>query len=122
MDQPVQRLAPDERRARQRQGDDEDGERQPDPFMDLKPGLSPFDRVHRCISPTVPRRSHGGGRQVNVRANNQLRNALARLGGSSAAIRSTSISATSADSGRPQPCAASSSARQNTGSRLIDVW
>ncbi len=50
-----------------------------------------------------------------------VRNALARLGGSGCAIRNASICATSADSGTACRAAARSSARQNNGSRLIDV-
>jgi hypothetical protein len=37
-------------------------------------------------------------------------------------MRSASIAATSADSGSARSCAARSSAAQNRGSRLIDVW
>jgi len=45
-----------------------------------------------------------------------------RFGGCSASSRATSISATSAFKGHPRSRAASSNARQNAGSRLIDVW
>jgi len=44
------------------------------------------------------------------------------LGTRSESSRSASISATKALSGRPRSRAAASSARQNIGSRLIDVW
>src|SRR3954470_21938660 len=47
--------------------------------------------------------------------------ALARLGGSGASIRPASIRATSAFSGRPSAAAASRSASQNTGSRMIEL-
>lgn len=53
--------------------------------------------------------------------NNHVRIALARFGGSSLAIRTASIRATNALIGNPRATAATSSARQKTGSRLIDV-
>jgi hypothetical protein len=43
------------------------------------------------------------------------------LGGCSASSRATSISVTRALSGQPRSLAATSSARQKTGSRLIEV-
>lgn len=48
--------------------------------------------------------------------------ALARLGGSAAVIRTASMAATSADSGSARRVAASSSAVQKPGSRLMEVW
>jgi len=44
------------------------------------------------------------------------------LGGGLASSRAASISATMAFSGQPRFLATVSSARQNIGSRLIDVW
>src|SRR5579859_1615502 len=56
-----------------------------------------------------------------ARSNSHTRIALARLGGSSASIRFASMRATSADSGRSSSVAASPSAVQKTGSRLMEV-
>lgn len=51
-----------------------------------------------------------------------MRSALARLGASRAVILTASTCATSADKGSARAIAACSSARQNKGSRLIEVW
>ena len=58
----------------------------------------------------------------DVSASSQVLSALARFGGSGAPIRNASIRATIALSGKPRRLAASSSAVQNAGSRLIELW
>ena len=55
------------------------------------------------------------------RSNSHCLIAEVRFGGCPASSRATSISATSAFKGQPRSLAASSSARQNIGSRLMDV-
>ena len=64
---------------------------------------------------------HSPPRSPSARANSHCRIVEVRLGGGSASSRSTSIRAIRALSGRPSVAAACSSARQNIGSRLIDV-